>query len=64
MTKPKPKSNKGFASMTPERRSEIASMGGKRAHELGTAHRYTPEEAAKAGAKGGAAKARGWKLSK
>jgi uncharacterized protein len=45
---------RGFAAMTPERVKEIASMGGKRAHELGTAHEFTSEEAAEAGRKGGA----------
>ncbi len=39
------KSNRGFASMSPERRKEIASLGGKRAHEKGTAHRWDSEEA-------------------
>ena len=44
---------RGFASQTPERRREIASMGGKRAHQLGKAHRWTPEEARAAGRLGG-----------
>lgn len=47
------KSKRGFASMSPERRREIASMGGKKAHELGIAHQFTPEEARHAGRKGG-----------
>lgn len=47
---------RGFASMTPERRREIASAGGRAAHEQGTAHRWTREEAREAGRKGGAAK--------
>lgn len=46
-------SRKGFASMSPERRSEIARMGGLRAQEKGTAHRWTPDEAKAAGRKGG-----------
>ena len=37
--------------MTPERRKEIASMGGKKAHELGVAHQFTPEEASLAAKK-------------
>ena len=31
------KSNRGFASMSPERQREIASKGGRAAHEKGTA---------------------------
>jgi hypothetical protein len=42
-------SNRGFASMDPERQREIASEGGKAAHEKGTAHEFTPEEARRAG---------------
>lgn len=39
---------------------EIASKGGRAAHEKGRAHEFTPEEARKAGRKGGkAAHARG-----
>jgi len=49
-------SKRGFASMTAEKRSEIASKGGKRAHELGRAHKFTSEEASKAGKKGGLAR--------
>jgi uncharacterized protein len=44
---------RGFASMDAERQREIASMGGKAAHEKGTAHEFTSEEARKAGRKGG-----------
>lgn len=43
--------------MDPEKQREIASQGGKAAHEKGTAHEFTPEEAREAGRKGG--KARG-----
>lgn len=39
--------------MTPERRKEISSMGGKKAHELGVAHEFNKEEAVIAGAIGG-----------
>lgn len=35
--------------MTKERQREIASMGGRKAHELGVAHQYTSEEASAAG---------------
>ena len=44
---------RGFASMDPERQREIASHGGRAAHERGTAHEFTPEEARQAGSKGG-----------
>ena len=43
----------GFASMSPEKRREIASKGGKAAQALGTAHKWTTEEAQAAGRKGG-----------
>jgi len=46
-------SNRGFASMNQEKQREIASKGGKAAHEKGTAHEFTPEEARQAGSKGG-----------
>ena len=47
---------RGFASLTLERRQQIASMGGKKAHANGTAHSFTPEEARTAGRKGGLAR--------
>lgn len=46
-------SNRGFASMDEEKQREIASKGGKAAHEKGTAHEWTSEEAREAGRKGG-----------
>lgn len=46
---------RGFASLTPERRREIARKGGRAAHAAGTAHQFTSAEAKVAGAKGGAA---------
>ncbi|MDB5887120.1 MAG: stress-induced protein [Polaromonas sp.] len=46
---------RGFASMDPERQREIASQGGKAAHESGQAHEFTSEEAREAGRKGGQA---------
>ena len=49
-------SNRGFASMDPERQRQIASEGGKAAHEKGTAHEFTSEEAREAGRKGGMAR--------
>lgn len=46
---------RGFASMSPEKQREIASKGGKAAHQKGTAHQFTSEEARAAGRKGGQA---------
>jgi general stress protein YciG len=48
-------SNRGFASMDPVRQREIASEGGKAAHEKGTAHQFSSQEAREAGSKGGQA---------
>lgn len=42
-------SNRGFASMDPQRQREIASEGGRAAHASGNAHEFTSEEARKAG---------------
>ena len=47
------KERRGFASMSPEKQREIASKGGRAAHEKGTAHEWTADEARKAGRKGG-----------
>ena len=52
---PRSGSTRGFASMDPERQRQIASQGGRAAHEKGTAHQFTPEEARQAGSKGGKA---------
>jgi uncharacterized protein len=41
--------------MDPQKQREIASKGGKAAHQKGTAHEFTTEEARIAGRKGGAA---------
>jgi general stress protein YciG len=49
------KAKKGFAAMSPEQRSAIASQGGKAAHQQGKAHQWTTQTAAAAGAKGGRA---------
>ena len=46
-------SRRGFASMDPSKQREIASKGGHAAHEKGTAHEFTTEEAREAGRKGG-----------
>ena len=45
--------SRGFASMDPEKQREIARKGGKAAHEKGTAHEFTTDEARNAGRKGG-----------
>ena len=45
--------NRGFASMDAAQQRVIASKGGRAAHEKGTAHEFTPEEAREAGRKGG-----------
>lgn len=46
---------RGFAGMDPERQREIASEGGRAAHQSGNAHEFTSEEAREAGRKGGQA---------
>lgn len=48
-------SRRGFASMDRSRQREIASAGGRAAHQRGTAHKFTTEEAREAGRKGGEA---------
>ena len=47
------KSRRGFAAMSPERQREIASQGGRAAHQQGVAHEWNAEEARAAGKKGG-----------
>lgn len=49
------KEDRGFASMDRVKQREIASKGGKAAHQKGTAHEWTSEEARDAGRKGGLA---------
>jgi general stress protein YciG len=41
--------------MDPAKQHEIASKGGRAAHQKGTAHEWTSEEAREAGRKGGLA---------
>lgn len=48
-------SKRGFASMDEDKQRAIASKGGKAAHEKGTAHEFSSEEAREAGRKGGEA---------
>lgn len=55
MTELKNKSKRGFASMDPAKQREIAGMGGRAAHAMGNAHEFTPDEARRAGRKGGIA---------
>lgn len=45
------KGSQGFASMDPQRQREIASEGGRAAHQSGNAHEFTSEEVSEAGKK-------------
>ncbi len=47
------KKRRGFAAMNADKQRRIASLGGRAAHERGTAHEFTPDEARAAGRKGG-----------
>ena len=47
------RSNRGFASMDRSKQREIASKGGRAAHQKGTAHEFDSGEARAAGRKGG-----------
>jgi general stress protein YciG len=49
------KADRGFASMDRSKQREIASKGGRVAHQKGAAHEWTSEEARAAGRKGGVA---------
>jgi len=46
---------RGFAVMDENRQRQIASMGGRAAHQSGRAHEFSQEEARRAGQKGGKA---------
>ncbi|MGE5520129.1 MAG: KGG domain-containing protein [Candidatus Dadabacteria bacterium] len=46
-------SRRGFAAMDPERQRQIASQGGRAAHQQGVAHEWSADEARQAGRKGG-----------
>ena len=48
---PARRSLRGFAAMDPQRQREIASLGGRAAHQSGHAHEFTSEEARNAGRK-------------
>ena len=52
------KPGRGLASADEETRKRVASEGGRAAHEKGTAHEFTSEEAREAGRKGGKSVAR------
>jgi uncharacterized protein len=52
------KERRGFAGMSEEKQREIASRGGRAAHESGHAHEFSSEEAREAGRKGGLARGR------
>ena len=49
------KKRRGFSVMDDAKKREIARKGGIVAHQKGTAHKFTPEEAREAGRKGGRA---------
>ena len=49
---------RGFAAMSPEKQREVARRGGRAAHERGTAHEFSLDEAREAGRRGGLAVAR------
>ena len=49
---------RGFAAMDPKKQREIASKGGRAAHEHGSAHEWDSDEARMAGRKGGASSRR------
>ena len=46
-----PRRLRGFAAMSPEKKREIAGMGGRAAHAAGRAHQFSSEEARAAGKK-------------
>lgn len=57
------KTPRGFAAMNPEAQRAIAAKGGRAAHQKGTAHEFTSEEARIAGRKGGEASRGGRRTS-
>ena len=59
LTQREQRKRRGFAAMPLEERSRIGRMGGLRTWELGTAHRWTKEEAQAAGKVGGRKSRRG-----
>jgi uncharacterized protein len=57
------KTPRGFAAMDPQAQRAIAAKGGRAAHQKGTAHEFTSEEARIAGRKGGEASRGGHRSS-
>ena len=57
-TPAQPRKPRGFAALTPERRREIASLGGRAALAKGSLHRFTPDQYRRGAASGGHAVAR------
>ena len=53
-TAARPKQRRGFAVMDPDTLRAVCSQGGRTAQAHGRAHRFNPEEASRAGKKGGA----------
>ncbi|MEZ0306336.1 MAG: KGG domain-containing protein [Ramlibacter sp.] len=51
ITSPQERRPRGFAAMSPEKKREIASLGGRAAHASGRAHQFSSEEARAAGKK-------------
>jgi general stress protein YciG len=49
---------RGFAALSPEKKRELARLGGKAAHAQGTAHEFSSTEARIAGRRGGEVVAR------
>jgi general stress protein YciG len=56
--------DRGFASMDRDKQRNIASKGGRAAHQKGTAHEWTSEEAREAGRRGGIEASRRKRLEK
>jgi len=52
------KGKRGFAAMAPEKRQEVARLGGQTAHQRGTGYIFTQEQQRKGGKKGGLAVSR------
>lgn len=48
------KPKRGFAAMSPEKRQQVAAMGGKAAHKKGVAYQFDSTSAREASKKGGA----------
>lgn len=63
--RPRGKRRFSFASLSPERRREVAIKGAKALHLKGLAHQFTEgQDSKEAGRKGGLATWRKWKISR